>query len=974
MNVLLRTLAIFIVAAKRLISQRWLTLATAVGLITSVALTMSVPLYADAVYFRVFQEQVAGGPDEEDNERRHAPFAFMFRYIGAWTEPIEWEEVQPVDQYLTERVSASLGLPRKLLVRYFKTNNFQLFPQEEIAYADVKDPLSWVSFAFATDLAEHVTLLEGSFPAAASPSQDSVVEVLISEPLAFDLGLQVGETYVAFARRTTEEGRRTTQIPVRIAGVWRPTDARDDFWFYSPTAFEEVLFVAEETFPSRLGAYLEDEVYQALWYLVLDGSDVHSSDALPLLSRINFAQQRAAALLPNVRLDISPADALRVYWYSARLLTILLYAFSVPIIGLILAFIGLVVGLAVGRQRNEIAVLRSRGATAIQIVGITVLEGLLLGVVALILGSLGGTSIAKLIGRARSFLDFSGVADLRVGVTKDTLYFGLAAVGLALLAQVLPTIGAARHTIVTYKQERARSLRPPWWQRIWLDILLMIPFGYGTYMLRQQGSIVLPVAGGGALNDPFQNPLLFLIPALGILALTLFLLRILPLIMTGVAWVASHINGVGILLAVRHLSRTPGFYAAPLVLLVLTLSLSAFTASLAETLDAHLYDQTYYKLGADVNLIETGENPDMGSAAPGFGGGGAEEDDSAPAEEEDTGPRWHFLPVSEHLAAPSVEAAARLGEFKAVSRLSGGRQTGTFYGIDRVEFAQVAFWRRDFAPSSLGTLMNALALHSNAVLVPRTFMAQHALRRGDTFRLDVTTYGQVNELDMEIAGGFDLFPTWYAEDDGPLFVGNLDYLYQQAGGQFPYDVWLKTSADANFDETVDVVREIGMYVVGWDAPLIKIESEEQRPERQGLFGLLSVGFIAAAMLTVLGFLLYALFSFRRRFIELGILRAIGLSSGQMTAFLAWELAFLILVGLVAGTALGAWVSNLFIPYLQIGTGPSSQIPPFVVQIAWPAILRIYVLFGLLFVAALGGLVALLLRMKIFQAVKLGETA
>jgi putative ABC transport system permease protein len=64
---------------------------------------------------------------------------------------------------------------------------------------------------------------------------------------------------------------------------------------------------------------------------------------------------------------------------------------------------------------------------------------------------------------------------------------------------------------------------------------------------------------------------------------------------------------------------------------------------------------------------------------------------------------------------------------------------------------------------------------------------------------------------------------------------------------------------------------------------------------------------------------------------------------------------------------------LFIPYLQVGTGPSAQIPPFVVEIAWPAIFRIYALFGLLFVTALGGLAALLLRMKIFQAVKLGET-
>ncbi len=968
MNVLLRTWAIFVVAAKRLLSQRWLALATALGLVTSVALTMGTPLYADAVYYRVLREELSGR--EASEAKTHPPFAFMFRYIGAWGGPVEWEDVQQVDAYLSETGGSALGLPQKLLVRYFKTDNFQLFPEEDVAYADVTDPLAWVSFAFASGLEDHITVLEGSFPAVARSAQDSTVEVLLSEPLALELGLQVGEAYTAFASRKTDEGKQITQIPVRIAGVWRATDPQDEFWFYDPKALDDIMLVPEETFLGRISPYLDDEVYLGMWYLVMDGSDVHVSDAGPLLVRTTAVQQRAAALLPNTRLDVSPVEALQRYRRAARLLTVLLYAFSVPITGLILAFIGLVVGLAVGRQRNEIAVLRSRGATATQVVGIAALEGLMLGALALAIGSPAGEMIAHLIGRARSFLDFGARSDLRVGMTMTTLRMGLAAIGLALLAQIGPTIGAARHTIVTYKQERARALRPPWWQRAWLDFLLLIPAAYGTYLLRQQGSIVLPVAGGEMVNDPFQNPLLFLVPALGIFALTLFILRILPVAMAGISWIASHMGGIGILLAGRHLSRTPGFYAAPLMLLVLTLSLSAFTASLAQTLDQHLYDQMYYQVGADVRLVEMGESTEttgIGEAFSGAAGPATEE------EEEEEGPSWLFLPVSEHLKVPDVQAAARVGRYKAITRLSGGSQAGTFVGIDRVDFAQVAFWRPDFSPVSLGGLMNALAVTWNGVLVPRSFMSQHALNVGDTFRVRVRTYGQANELDVKIAGAFDLFPTWYPED-GPLFVGNLDYLFEQAGGQFPYNVWLKTDPDVDHDQIVEGVRDLRLRVLDWDAPLLKVDAEQRRPERQGLFGLLSVGFVAAALLTVLGFLLYALFSFRRRFIELGILRAIGLSSRQMTAFLAWELAFLILVGVVVGTGLGAWVSEMFIPYLQVGTGPSAQTPPFVVKIAWSAIFRIYALFGLLFVGALGGLAALLLRMKIFQAVKLGETA
>ena len=968
MNVLLRTWATFVVAAKRLLSQRWLALATALGLVTSVALTMGTPLYADAVYYRVLREELSGR--EASEAKAHPPFAFMFRYIGAWGGPVEWEDVQQVDAYLSETGGSALGLPQKLLVRYFKTDNFQLFPEEDVAYADITDPLAWVSFAFASNLEDHITVLEGSFPAVARSAQDSTVEVLLSEPLALELGLQVGEAYTAFASRKTDEGKQITQIPVRIAGVWRATDPQDEFWFYDPKALDDIMLVPEETFMSRISPYLDDEVYLGMWYLVMDGSDVHVNDAGPLLVRTTAVQQRAAALLPNTRLDVSPVDALQRYRRAARLLTVLLYAFSVPITGLILAFIGLVVGLSVGRQRNEIAVLRSRGATATQVVGIAALEGLMLGALALAIGSPAGEMIAHLIGRARSFLDFSARSDLRVGMTMATLRMGLAAIGLALLAQIGPTIGAARHTIVTYKQERARALRPPWWQRAWLDFLLLIPAAYGTYLLRQQGSIVLPVAGGEMVNDPFQNPLLFLVPALGIFALTLFILRILPVAMAGISWIASHMGGIGILLAGRHLSRTPGFYTAPLMLLVLTLSLSAFTASLAQTLDQHLYDQMYYQVGADVRLVEMGESTETTGLGQAFGGaaGPATEE-----EEEEEGPSWLFLPVSEHLKVPEVQAAARVGRYKAITRLSGGSQEGTFVGIDRVDFAQVAFWRPDFSPVSLGELMNALAVTWNGVLVPRSFMSQHALNVGDTFRVRVHTYGQANELDVKIAGAFDLFPTWYPED-GPLFVGNLDYLFEQAGGQFPYNVWLKADPDVDHDQIVEGVRDLRLRVLDWDAPLLKVDAEQRRPERQGLFGLLSVGFVAAALLTVLGFLLYALFSFRRRFIELGILRAIGLSSRQMTAFLAWELAFLILVGVVAGTGLGAWVSEMFIPYLQVGTGPSAQTPPFVVKIAWSAIFRIYALFGLLFVGALGGLAALLLRMKIFQAVKLGETA
>jgi putative ABC transport system permease protein len=962
MGALLRTWAIVVVAAKRLLAQRWLALATVAGLVAAVALVISIPLYADAVYYRILEQQLSAA-NSSDYVRR-PPFVFMFRYIGAFHGAVELEDLSQVDTYLSGPAARELGMPNNRIVRYFKTDNLRLFPRETVAYADVTDPLEWVNVGFISDLEEQITLLEGTFPAI-STDADSPMEVMFSNRMADKLGLQVGEEYVVYQSTRTETGRSTFQMPIRIAGIWQATDPTSDFWFYNETALSDVLLVPEETYINRVAPSMVTETYLALWYMVMDGSDVTTAEVGGLLRRISQVEQRAATLLRNTQLSVSPVDGLRRYERSAGLLTTLLYAFSIPILGLLIAFIGLVVGLAVSRQRNEVAVLRSRGASVGQIVGISGLEALMLGLLSLLIAIPLSYLIAMLIGSTRSFLNFTNDVDLRLNFNETAFNAGLLALGLTFLAQVLPTFGAARFTIVTYKQEQARTMRPPWWQRMWFDLLLLIPAGYGLYLLRQQGSIAI---GGRVTSSSsiFENPLLFLVPALGIFALALFTLRLLPGIMNALAWLSARTNSVGLLMASRYLARNRGLYTAPLLLLVLTLSLVAFTTSLAQTLDDHLRDRTYYQVGADARLIELGSAPPDTSSTPGAGG------PTTTGNGGQASISWTFVPVSEHLRVPEIEAAARFANFEGSIQLQGNWNSIRFIGIDRLDFPKVAFWRRDFAPATLGSLMNSLALSHDAVLLPRAVMRQNAIAVGDSIQVQVARYGVRSQMSMKVMGDFNHFPTWYSED-GPVLVANLDYLFQQLGGEFPYDVLVKTDPNVDYAQLARDLRAYDIQVVDWRSSQAAIEIAQQQPERQGLFGVLSVGFLAAAILTVLGFLLYTLFSFRRRFIELGTLRAIGLSTGQMAALLAWELAFLVLVGIGIGTLLGVWMSDLFIPYLQVGTRAIDLTPPFIVGIVWPAIFRIYVLFGLLFVAALAVLVSLLMRMKIFQAIKLGET-
>jgi putative ABC transport system permease protein len=966
MNIFFRVFGIIILAVQHLWTQRGLALATSLGIVSAVALSMSIPLYSDAAYEYLYQKKIFEEPEPGYQMSRRPPFAFMFRYIGAWDGPVSWEKLQPVDSYLSERALDDLKLPLNLFVKYLKTDNLRLYPANTQNYDETSTPLAWVNFAAASNISDHITITEGENTVRTLPDSEGLIRVVVSEKLANDSGIQIGEIFTVFGETSGAQGTIRAQYLIQVSGIFAPTDTEEDYWFYNPTEMDSILLVSETTLLNRVIPYLQEQIYLALWYYVFDGASINSEDVPALLSRIAAVRQSATNLLPNTRLDISPEDSLIAFRSSANSLTIFLTVFSVPLLALNFIFIWLMGKMSVSERQNEIAVLRSRGATKGQLLGIVGLEGFILGVIGMIIGAPLATEVTEFLGRARSFLDFTANLQLQVSVTNRALMYGLIASVFSFIAQVLPAWDAARHTIVTYKQERARSIKPSWWQRNYLDFILLALVFYGGYLLYTRGRENNTIVESLATGDPFTSPMLFLVPAMGIFAFTLVLIRIVPLFMTLINKILVHTNSISLLMAARQLARTPGIFNTPLILLVVTLSLSTFTATLAQTLDKHLFDQAYYANGTDVRAFEFGDQPGGSMSGYGF----SPENEGQITEGESNS--WVFLPVSEHLKVNGIVAATRVGLAPASIRVGSGTVDGDFLGLDRIDFPLVAFWRSDFAQESLGALMNNLALTSDGVLIPESFLSANSLRLGDTVYITVAPLGEKREIATKVVGVFEYFPTWYPEQ-GPLIVGNLHYLYESVGGEFPYHVWLKTLPGVDYAQMELDVRQIFRRLISWDVAEFRVASEQGKPERQGVFGLLSIGFIALDFLTILGFLLYSIYSFRNRFIELGVLRAIGLTRNHMFTFLAAELIFVLCVGIGAGTGLGVWISNQFIPYLQVGSGQSVITPPFFVEIDWVSVFQTYILFGFLFLISLLLLIALLLRMKIFQAVKMGET-
>ncbi len=937
---------------RRLLARKGTSLAAILGLTLAISLILSISLYANGVYFQSFLENIIKTRENTENtiSAENPSFTFLFHFFGGWQGAKTWEELQPLDTYFARQGVRELDIPAIDLVRLFETDTFYFFPTAPDSPANTRY-LARTSFGAMSNLDQHVTLVKGQFPAGNPPDADQPLEILVSETLFYRANLRLNETFESYFKVLTAAGtQETITIPATITGVWRPNDPGEDYWIFSPSYYESILFLPEETFFSRLHTLTEKFIHNAYWYLIMDAQYVHADEIGGLLNRIGRLDREANLRLDGLWLSISPREALGNFRDEARILRVLLYAFAIPVIGLAAAFVGLVSRLSTAQNRREIAVLRSRGASPIQLMGLTTLDGLLLGGLSLGLSIPFSMWITRFMGTARGFSNFSGASNVRVSLSGGTLQIGVFAVLVFLGMLLTPTQKATRETIISYKSDLARTRQKPWWQRAWLDLLLLIPAGYGSYLLQQQGSIAIINAENA--TDPFSNPLLFLVPTLGMLALSLFSLRLFGPLLTALDFLASQTASVGFTLAARNIARQTRNYYTPLLILTLTMSLFVYTAALMTTLDQSLFDQEHYRVGSDIKFFDPGDSSTTGDSY-----------------------RWDFYPVSEYANNPEIAAATRFGRYAAQIQTARVDQKGLFFGIDRLTLPQTIYWRADFAADDLGTLMNVLAGDPANILVNRAFLQANGLQIGDSIRVNVKTNHIITELPLKIAAEIEMFPTWYP-DQGPVVVGNLDHLFETAGGIFPYYVLLKTEpgSDPASIETRQL-RALDQRIrpVDWTTAAKAIRAAQNAPERQGLIGFLFIGFVSAVVLTVLAFLLHLIFTFQNRAIEMSVLRASGLSTGQLIAALAWEFAALIGFGGITGTGLGLIASKIFIPYLQLNTGAESFYPPFLVQIPWDVISQIYWLFGILFTVSSIFSVILLRRMRIFEAIKLGET-
>ncbi|MBN1565546.1 MAG: ABC transporter permease, partial [Anaerolineae bacterium] len=119
-------------------------------------------------------------------------------------------------------------------------------------------------------------------------------------------------------------------------------------------------------------------------------------------------------------------------------------------------------------------------------------------------------------------------------------------------------------------------------------------------------------------------------------------------------------------------------------------------------------------------------------------------------------------------------------------------------------------------------------------------------------------------------------------------------------------------------------------------------------------------------------LTYAGLTAQARRAELGVLRALGLSSRRVVGGLALEQVFVMITGAVLGAILGWTLAAQVVPTLALGAAGEGITPPFVVRIETRRLIEYALLmvgvFGLVLVSSL----VLVRQLALARALRLGD--
>jgi len=447
-----------------------------------------------------------------------------------------------------------------------------------------------------------VDFVAGSFPEADSQKPNEI-PIFMGTFLADDMAMQVGD------RLPVSINTRSVQpdFYLQIRGIIKPKDFHDPYWLDHFNPFWPYegsgdhisygVFVDQESFFNLANGLYPSLDVSYYWQANMQLDQVTFENLEGMQDTFINLGAEITAINENLQVKTTFVELLSDYETQANIVRSPLYFLIGIVVLLALYYLVMMSSLYLEQLRSEFAILRSRGATGALLFKLEILEGTFLSGIAII----GGPFTAWLIVRwlaANGPLAALAKPAWGLSIPQAAWLAASIAAVASLSSLLLPLPGALKRSITTHQQDLARAVRPPWWQRFYLDVFALAIGIVLLYRVQLYGSII-----GGSTENPQLDLMLLLAPLCLLLGAAAIFLRIFPTFLERSANFAKRGRGLPIVLVLQQAARDPRHVTRLVLLLMLAMALGLFSTSLDSTLTQNEADRANYYVGSDLRVV-----------------------------------------------------------------------------------------------------------------------------------------------------------------------------------------------------------------------------------------------------------------------------------------------------------------------------------------------------------------------------------
>jgi len=961
---------------RKMINNKWLILSLLIGSILAIAVVSSIPVYSNGMLQRMLVKEFEG-LQETTNEH-----PATYEFISSWASLNKLEDRINLFEFYNEKIKNDMSekIPMGMISSYTAISTSNLlsidirswnYYLEEVASKKMfmTTHLSRVNIYGFEGLENNVDIISGKMYDTVpierinedTGKKETVYEVVVSAETMRRNNYVLNGEYVII---TTKNDVKYINI-FKVVGIAKLKDEFSSFYSFDNYGIylDSTLFYND---------FIKTQKYSfdnAKWYFAYDYYQLSLNDTQNI---INQYKENSSWIINNygyVKHKMDFATLLQNYVQRAKRLSGLLILLVIPVILMISFYISMIAQLIMKQEKNEIAMLESRGASRFQIFKIYLYESIIIGVVAYILGIILAVFLCQLLGASNGFMEFVNRSKMDISINMEALIYGFVCAIFFIIMMLGPSIKASKFTIVEFKQGKDIFGAKPFWQKIYLDVILL---AISIWALNNYNTFKDSV---GLSDDGQVDYLIFFAVTFFILGLSLVLMRIYPLIINGIFKSTKKLMSPSMYAAFTYVGRGSSMRQYIMIFLILALGVGIFNANSARTINENLVNVVQHQNATDIsiNLSNYIIDDETGELVEEVG-----------AEVIANNIKKYEKIKSSELISTATRVSKYNAMVKKYNSYGGKNLSSKLIGITPEEYGQVVWSRDDLLDVHINYYLNLLANNPDGVIIS-TFAAEKlGLEPGDFISIEIPEIDNIIEAPILIT--VDNWPGYnpyigynynsnrtVIEDDETygFIIMHYDLLVANAG-DIDYSIWIKKEKGILDSEINQFLSDNNISISVGQYADFKIAEQKKDPMVLGMNGMLTLDFIVTMIVTGAGFIIFWILSIRQRILQFGIFRAMGMRKKELIAIIFWEQLLISAVAIVLGIIIGGVASDIFVPLFEMISAKSDRLLAFRVFSFKEDYIRIYAIVSIMLVIGISSISKFITHIKMDQAVKLGE--